>query len=498
MTGGRPSVAVVGLGTALALVAAALLLRGLSFAQAVIDIDEGLYMLQAREWLRGGWPYVAVWDMHPVGAPAIFALVMATLGETIWALRLAAALAVAAAAGALLAIARRLGLAAGPAWGAALLYVAATTLFGGLAANTEILMAPLTAWAIALGIGARDGAPSALRIAAMGTLIGGALLIKPLAVFEGSLAWLLAVLPAWRAGRMTTGRVALVAAGYAALCATPTLAVALAYAMHGAWAAFADAAIAAPLRYAGGRADTADTMRYVGAAILTVPVATSLAVLAWRGGARGRRQRALRRVASLWLLAAAGAIAAPGQYYPHYFLFALPPLCLLAALGARALARRLGARRIGAAVATLIALATLDAISRSAGPRLYNPAGLTAPDPVRQVAAEIAARIAPGDPVWVVNYPPVVHVLSGAGLATRYAFPAHLSGTHAALIGVDPDREIARILADRPPLVVVYRGWWQQIRPGIRPVLEDALARDYLLAAEIAEALGPVEIWQRR
>jgi hypothetical protein len=143
-------------------------------------------------------------------------------------------------------------------------------------------------------------------------------------------------------------------------------------------------------------------------------------------------------------------------------------------------------------------LATLDAISRSAGPRLYNPAGLTAPDPVRQVAAEIAARIAPGDPVWVVNYPPVVHVLSGAGLATRYAFPAHLSGTHAALIGVDPDREIARILADRPPLVVVYRGWWQQIRPGIRPVLEDALARDYLLAAEIAEALGPVEIWQRR
>jgi hypothetical protein len=92
----------------------------------------------------------------------------------------------------------------------------------------------------------------------------------------------------------------------------------------------------------------------------------------------------------------------------------------------------------------------------------------------------------------------VVHVLSGAGLATRYAFPAHLSGTHAALIGVDPDREIARILADRPPLVVVYRGWWQQIRPGIRPVLEDALARDYLLAAEIAEALGPVEIWQRR
>jgi len=52
----------------------ALLLRSFSFVAAVIDTDEGLYMVQAREWLRGGWPLVAVWDMHPVGAPAIFAV----------------------------------------------------------------------------------------------------------------------------------------------------------------------------------------------------------------------------------------------------------------------------------------------------------------------------------------------------------------------------------------------------------------------------------------
>lgn len=498
MSGGRASSLAARLAAPLGLVVAALLLRGLSFTQAVIDIDEGLYMLQAREWLRGGWPYVAVWDMHPVGAPAIFALAMAALGEDVWVLRLVGALSVAAAAGALLTIARILGLAAGPAWGAALLYMATTTLFGGLAANTEILMAPLTGWAIALGIGAQGRAPSAARIVAMGTLIGVALLIKQLAFFEGALAWLLAVLPAWRAGTMTTGRVAIAAAGYAVLAAAPTLAVALAYALLGAWPAFADAAIAAPLRYAGGRADLPDTVRYVGAALLALPATALLAVLAWRGGARGRRQQALRRIASAWLLAAACAIAAPGQYYPHYFLFALPPLCLLAVLGARALARRLGARRIGAAVATLVALAAVDAISRSTGPRLYNPAGLTAPDPVRQVAREISARIAPGEPVWIVNYPPVVHVLSGAGLATRYAFPVHLSGGHADLIGIDPDGEIERILAGRPTIVVLYRGWWQQVRPAIRPVIEAALARDYALAVEIGEALGPVEIWQRR
>ena len=46
-----------------------LLARGVGFIPSVLDPDESLYLLQAREWLRGGWPYVAVWDMHPVGAP---------------------------------------------------------------------------------------------------------------------------------------------------------------------------------------------------------------------------------------------------------------------------------------------------------------------------------------------------------------------------------------------------------------------------------------------
>ncbi|MBX6744723.1 MAG: hypothetical protein IRY87_22050, partial [Acetobacteraceae bacterium] len=35
---------------------ASLGLRALGFLPAVIDTDEGLYMVQAREWLRGGWP----------------------------------------------------------------------------------------------------------------------------------------------------------------------------------------------------------------------------------------------------------------------------------------------------------------------------------------------------------------------------------------------------------------------------------------------------------
>jgi hypothetical protein len=109
-------------------------------------------------------------------------------------------------------------------------------------------------------------------------------------------------------------------------------------------------------------------------------------------------------------------------------------------------------------------------------PRLYDPAGLTRPDPVRAVAAALAAHVAPGDPVWVVNYPPVVHVLAGAGLSTRYVFPQHLTGAHAAVTGIDADAEVRRILDSRPAALVVYRGWWLQVRPALRPVIEAALA----------------------
>jgi 4-amino-4-deoxy-L-arabinose transferase-like glycosyltransferase len=483
---------------AAALLTAALVLRGPSFVPAVIDIDEGLYMLQAREWLRGGLPYVAAWDMHPVGAPTLFALAMGLFGDGIWVLRGLGAACVGATALALVTIARGCGVAVAPAVATGLLYIAGTTLFGGLATNTEILMAPLTAWAMALAAQAPGVAPIMARIAAMGVLIGVALLIKPVAVFEGSLAWLIAIMPSWRAGGLKTARVLVLAVVYAALCATPSVVVAVSYAALGAWEAFLDGAILAPLRYAGGRVPTLDALRYVAAALVAVPWLATLAALGCVGGARGPRQAGLRGVAVLWFAATAAAIVAPGQFYPHYFLLALPPLALLAMLGARAVARGIGARHVGRLAVAALVLAGLDALTRMAVPRLYDPAGLTRPDPVREVAAALAAHVAPGDPVWVVNYPPVVHVLAGAGLSTRYVFPQHLTGAHAAVTGIDADAEVRRILDSRPAALVVYRGWWLQVRPALRPVIEAALAGSYARVAEIDEALGPVEIWTRR
>src|SRR3954468_3613885 len=135
----------------LILFGASLLLRGIGFTVTVIDTDEGLYLVQAREWLRGGWPLVAVWDMHPIGAPAVYAAAIWLFGDSIATIRMLGVTSVAAAGWALYGLVRAAGGLRPVALAAGLLYVAHTVLLFGLASNTEVLFAPFVVGAMALG-----------------------------------------------------------------------------------------------------------------------------------------------------------------------------------------------------------------------------------------------------------------------------------------------------------------------------------------------------------
>jgi hypothetical protein len=200
----------------------------------------------------------------------------------------------------------------------------------------------------------------------------------------------------------------------------------------------------------------------------------------------------------VWFAAATAAVVMPGMYFQHYYLIWLPPLALLAALGARRLARAARPGLVVAAFALLVGGVSLDAWRSSTIPRLYGTIGLSGPDPVRDVVAAVRREITPGEPIWVVNYHPTVHVLAEAGLATRYAFPAQLVGRYWSVTGIDPHQEVARILASTPQVIVVDRGWWPGVRPRIAAMVDEALAENYELASVVAEERGPVEIWRLR
>lgn len=234
-----------------------LALRALGFLPSVMDWDESLYALQAREWLHGGWPLVAAWDMHPIGAPAMFAAAMQVFGQSIFAIRLLGVMAVSATGWALFFAARAAGLGPATGYAAALLYAGHGLMPGGMSVNTELLFAPFTTAAMALaihGVARPELRPGWGRLCAMGLLVGWALLIKPVAVAEGCLAFALLVAAPWRLGQLSLARVLGFAAAYALLCALPTLGFGVIYAAMGELDAYLDGTFYAPFRYAQGAA----------------------------------------------------------------------------------------------------------------------------------------------------------------------------------------------------------------------------------------------------
>ncbi len=490
----------------LVLLLAALVLRASAFLPSVINPDESLYAVQAQAWLRGGWPYVAVWDMHPVGAPALFAATFALFGESLASLRLLGVLAVAATGFALHRGVRAAGAGRATGLAAGLAYVACSALLDGLATNTEILLAPFIAAAMAMGLGATrralvlGQAPGVRLVVGAGLLVGLALVIKPVVLPLGCLVFLVLVVPGLWQRLLGWPRLAGLALAYAAACAAPAVLVALVYALRGDWEAYLDGNLVAPLRYAGMGVPLAQAMRLSlsAAATLVLPLLLALGVLLPR-----RRPRQadiwLARASLAWLCAGCVAVGLPGMYFPHYFLLVLPPIALLAALGARRLARLARPGVVLAAFIGMFGVLALQAWCMVVLPRLEHGIGLRLPDPPQRVAAALNAALRPGETIFVVNWQPLLYFLTQTVAPTRYVMPSQLTGRFSAVTGIDAEAELARILATRPRFIVLDSGHWGHVQPAAQAMLTRVLEQDYLQYAQMpGEDGSTVELWRLR
>lgn len=467
-------------------------IRWASFLPSVIDWDESLYLLQAREWLRGNWPFSGVWDMHPLGAPAIIALAFLIFGESLETVRFLGSFCVAATGYALIALARIAGAPRALGYAAALLYAAHSVQMGGLASNTEILFAPLVVSSLAIALAPGPFWP---RLIAMGLLMGCALLIKQVVAPEGCLAFAILVWPLLRQRRW--GLLAGAALAYALLCLTPTALVAVIYALRGEFGIWFDSTIVAPLTYAAGRIPLEEMAWRISLAALALRWLLMLTLPALLLAPRDPVLRRLTWLGFGWLATASLAVAGPGFFFPHYFLIVIPPLSLIGAIGAYSFAQYVGAARARLALAALIAFATVDLMAVDVTPRLSRGFSMGSPDTPRRMAALMNDELQPGDTIFVPNYQPVVYFLTQARLPTRFPFPVHLTGGFARLAGVDTDAEVARILASGPRFIVLDRTQWFAMRPSAMSMLTEALEEGYELAASFAEERGAVELWRR-
>lgn len=454
------------------------------------DADAALFWLIGHGWRTGIVPYAGLWDIKPPGIFLIFAGADALFGADPLGGRIMAALAIGTGsaglyrAGDRLLDDRRVGLFA------ALLFPVYSLLFDGLANKPELFCAPLVIWGLLLAAQAvrSDGASNRGLLFTAGLLLGFAAMIKQTAAFE----ILFVVILLGLIGRTVRATVPMWAVFGAGLAFAP-LGFAAYFAAVGAFTAFFDASVVgALLRLRGDGVALADAPVRVLASLKTGMPLLVLAGLGWAERRRlawnGHDRAAL--VVWGWLAAAALGELAMRATYPAYALPLVAPLCLLSARPLAALTRaRSGAWRIAGGVACVIALLwplAFRVFTRDPDIDLQAP----------RVAAYLRERV-PGQPVYVVDYDPVVYQLSGAPVLTRFPFHQHIVCDFPAL-PVSPEAEIRRIMAARPAaLVFAPENHRMVCELPERVGLVRALARagGYAPATRIAGDYGEVEIW---
>ena len=333
-----------------------------------------------------------------------------------------------------------------------------------------------------------------------GLLVGLALVIKPVVLPLGCLVFLVLVVPGLWQRLLGWRRLARLALAYAAACAAPGVLVALVYALRGDWAAFLDGNLLAPLRYAGMGVPLAQAMRLslAAAATLVLPLLLGLGVLLPRRRPR-QAETWLARAGLAWLCAGGLAVGLPGMYFSHYFLLLLPPICLLAALGARRLARLARPGVVLAAFIGMFGVLALQAWCMVVLPRLEHGIGLRLPDPPQRVAAALNAALRPGETIFVVNWQPLLYFLTRTVPPTRYVMPSQLTGRFAAVTGIDAAAELARILATRPRFIVLDSGHWGHVQPAAQAMVTRVLEQDYVQHGQMpGEDGSTVELWRLR
>ena len=322
------------------IVAATLAIRSCGGLASSIDADEGVYLVMAQQWLRGGLPYVAVWDQHPPGLPALLAVLQTLIFDPVYGARLAAAAAVATTA----VLIRRFCLHANqPSAGlvAALLYIVCISRWAGLSANTEVFNNACVTLAAYLLFGTTRRMSDLATAVTAAVVFGAGLQIKYVIFPEAvllSLCYLIA--SSRRSGNL---RATVVAAGLmiAGGCLPTALAIAYFW-FRGALWPFLEANINSNITYIGMMPPLSDILRDSASGVL--PIVGPILIMAY--AMLRRIQWRLHWYAPssievwilLWLVAAVLDVCLPMKFFRHHFFALYPPVCLGGALALAAVA----------------------------------------------------------------------------------------------------------------------------------------------------------------
>lgn len=441
--------------------AIALLLRML-VADIPLERDEGEYAYIAQRWLLGEVPYRDSFDQKPPAVFGVYALILTALGSSPAAIHWGAQLWTLGT----LALLVHLGRAwlSAPAAAAAGLLMALLTVDHALlgnAANTELFaLLPLTA---CMAAALRASQEQARRWSLVAGASGAAALAFKHVAAPMVLVPLLLI--AWKAKRTSEHLLAFLLGAAAVIL--PTLVY---FVREGAFDALWDALVRFNLWYA---ADASlihyqqvlwPQIRATLPSLWPVYLFAALALLLrWPDGegvaAPGARARFW---CTLWLLSGLLAIAAGGYFRRHDFLFAAPPLALLAAAGIDACLRRIG--RFGRPGWLRVALAAAVVIAAVlSSPWYYLPGGaerksarIYGNNPFAEsqlVGDYLRQNSEPSDRIFIFGSEPQLLFYAQRRSASRYMFVYPLMFTFEG-VSERQQQALDEIRASQPKFIV--------------------------------------------
>lgn len=417
----------------LVLLGAALLLRGYTFGDPNLFIDEAFYFAAGNAMHQGALPYVDVWDRKPFGLFALYYLIAGISSAPI-AYQLAAALFATLTAWL---IGRIVALwSDGPgALGTGIAYLFLLSAFQGFGGQTPVfynLFMALAALLIAKALPALRGGtiPRTVPLAMLSA--GLAITIKTTALFEAVFLGLFAVAALPRNDWLKQGFL------WALIGAAPSLLIAASYALLGHWSEYWQAMTGANLSTARWDACSAQ----IRLRLMLASLAPLLAVAAF-GWLDLRNEE--RRFTGLWILAGLIGLAAFPFFHRHYAVPLLVPLCVA---GGAFLSRKwIGPT--AAAVVCLLAYRESPPID-FAHTRKSKAAMTRLADAVRQHGAERGLMVYEG--------PPFLYTMAGKPFPSPLAFPAHLyHQIESDVSHLNTLSEVQRVVAARPGVVVMTR-----------------------------------------
>jgi hypothetical protein len=478
-------------GTITLMFGATLLSRTFSFSVAGMDWDESLYVVIAQRWLHGDLPYVAVWDQHPMGLPAIFAAVTWVIGDGLLAARVAGLLAVIGTAILLTRFLARTrnetiaGILAG------LFYILYMAKPDGLASNTEVFNNLVVTAASLLLWNEMPANRNSVRAGVMfaaGLLFGIGLQIKYVIFPEASLLCCTLLFFSWRegAGLGRTMRLAGVAMAGGLL---PTAVATLYFWQAGALQPYLDANLRANVAYLDAPLTFTMVLFHLRFGLLPLigllpwPI---LVVLRMRDATLRGRFAGLALWAVIWLLATALDVVVPLKFWKHYFNALIPPLCLFTGLFVL-LAIERSHRGWGwgwkpGIVAGVILLPIFLLMIKHAG----DSRSIGRINVPQAIAEQIGREGSDGHDVYVFNYDPLVYAYANAVPPTRFVLSIELSEFDGSS-GAGSAGEINRILAASPRWIVVAEPSPYGFTPRIWRDLDAAL-KSYQQVAGYQEA----------